>query len=49
MNAGHILKHSLLTEKANKQSAEFGQYTLEVAPDANKHQIAAAVEQAFKV
>ena len=49
MNPDRILKHVRLTEKANKHSAEFGQYTFEVFPEANKHQIAAAVERAFKV
>ncbi len=49
MNADHILKHLRLTEKANKHSAEFGQYTFEVFPGTNKHQIAEAVERTFKV
>jgi large subunit ribosomal protein L23 len=49
MNAHNVLKGMLLTEKANKQSAELGQYTFEVAKDANKHAIAEAVEQTFKV
>jgi len=49
MNAHKVLKTVLLSEKANKQSAELGQYTFEVYPDANKHAIALAVEQTFKV
>jgi large subunit ribosomal protein L23 len=49
MNADKILKGMLLTEKANKQSAELGQYTFEVFKGANKHAIAEAVEQTFKV
>jgi large subunit ribosomal protein L23 len=49
MNADQILKTVLLTEKANKQSAELGQYTFEVFPGANKHAIAEAVEATFKV
>ncbi|HZP60191.1 MAG TPA: 50S ribosomal protein L23 [Opitutaceae bacterium] len=49
MNSDHILKHLRLTEKANKQSAEFGQYTFEVFRGTDKHQIAAAVERTFKV
>lgn len=49
MNGNKILKGMLLTEKANKHSADFGQYTFEVFKDANKHQIAQAVEAAFKV
>lgn len=44
-----VLRGTRLTEKANRQSAELGQYTFEVAPGANKHAIAAAVEQMFKV
>ena len=49
MNADKILKGMLLTEKANKQSAELGQYTFEVFKGANKHAIAEAVEATFKV
>ena len=49
MNAGKVLKGMLLTEKANKQSAELGQYTFEVFKGANKHAIAEAVEATFKV
>jgi large subunit ribosomal protein L23 len=49
MNALRVLKTVRLTEKASKQSAELGQYTFEVYPDANKHAIAQAVEETFKV
>jgi large subunit ribosomal protein L23 len=49
MNPDQILKTVHLTEKANKQSAELGQYTFEVYPRATKYSIAAAVEQTFKV
>jgi len=49
MNADQILKSVRLTEKANKLSAELGQYTFEVFPGANKHAIAEAVERTFKV
>jgi large subunit ribosomal protein L23 len=49
MKADHVLKGMLLTEKANKQSAELGQYTFEVYKGANKHAIAEAVEATFKV
>jgi large subunit ribosomal protein L23 len=49
MKADHVLITVLLTEKANKQSAELGQYSFEVAPGATKHAIADAVERAFKV
>ena len=49
MQADKVLKLVRLTEKSNKLSAELGQYTFEVFPDTNKHQIAEAVEQTFKV
>jgi large subunit ribosomal protein L23 len=49
MSAGSVLKQVRLTEKSNKLSAELGQYTFEVSSNANKHQIAAAVESTFKV
>jgi len=49
MNADQILKTVHLTEKSNRLSAELGQYTFEVFPKANKHSIAEAVEQVFKV
>ena len=49
MNADHVLKTLRLTEKASRQSAELGQYTFEVFPNATKHSIATAVEQTFKV
>ncbi len=44
-----VLKLVRLTEKSNRLSSELGQYTFEVASDANKHQIADAVEKTFKV
>ncbi len=49
MQADRILKLVRLTEKASKQSSELGQYTFEVFKDANKHQIALAVAETFKV
>ena len=49
MNADKVLKLVRLTEKSNKLSAELGQYTFEVASQANKNQIAEAVESTFKV
>lgn len=49
MNADQVLKLVRLTEKSNKLSAELGQYTFEVSSQANKNQIAAAVEKTFKV
>lgn len=44
-----ILKEVRLTEKSNKLSSEYGQYTFQVANDATKQGIRQAVEQAFKV
>lgn len=49
MNADKVLKLVRLTEKANLQSAELGQYTFEVFPKASKGAIADAVEKTFKV
>ena len=49
MQAEKILKLVRLTEKSNKLSSTLGQYTFTVFGDANKHQIAEAVEQTFKV
>lgn len=49
MNAAKVLKFVRLSEKSNKLSSLLGQYTFEVQKDANKHQIAEAVEQTFKV
>ena len=44
-----MLKHLRLTEKSNKLSAEYSQYTFEVATNATKHTVREAVEQTFKV
>ncbi|MDD3179432.1 MAG: 50S ribosomal protein L23 [Opitutaceae bacterium] len=44
-----VLKNMRLTEKSNKHSANYGQYTFEVYPSANKHTVREAVEQAFNV
>lgn len=49
MQSDKVLKTVRLSEKSNKLSAELGQYTFEVDVGANKHQIAQAVESAFKV
>jgi large subunit ribosomal protein L23 len=49
MQADKILKLVRLSEKSNKLSSELGQYTFEVHGHANKHQIAQAVEDTFKV
>ena len=44
-----VLKLMRLTEKSNKLSSEFSQYTFEVAPTATKYTVRDAVEQTFKV
>ncbi|HUL53074.1 MAG TPA: 50S ribosomal protein L23 [Opitutaceae bacterium] len=49
INADQVLRHMRLTEKSNKLSANYSQYTFEVAPAATKHTVRAAVEQTFKV
>ena len=49
MNADKVLKSVRLTEKANKLSSTYGQYTFEVFPKADKPTIARAVEETFKV
>ena len=49
INAEHVLRQMRLTEKSNKLSAEYSQYTFEVAPDATKYTVREAVEQTFKV
>lgn len=49
MQSDTILKLVRLTEKSNKLSSGLGQYTFEVHGHATKHEIAAAVEQTFKV
>lgn len=49
MQADKILKLVRLSEKSNRLSSELGQYTFEVYAHANKHQIAQAVEETFKV
>ncbi|CAA9567236.1 MAG: LSU ribosomal protein L23p (L23Ae) [uncultured Thermomicrobiales bacterium] len=43
-----VLRRPIITEK-NTMLMEQGQYTFEVAPDANKIQIKQAVEEAFNV
>jgi len=49
INADKVLKHMRLTEKSNKLSANYSQYTFEVAPTATKYTVREAVEQTFKV
>lgn len=49
INPSKILKESIVTEKATTLSANNNQYSFEVYPDADKKDVAAAVEQLFKV
>ncbi|MEM8868286.1 MAG: 50S ribosomal protein L23 [Verrucomicrobiota bacterium] len=47
--ADKILKEYRVTEKAAMLSANFNQYTFEVAASANRIEVARAVEKVFKV
>lgn len=49
INADKVLKNLRLTEKSNKLSSNFGQYTFEVFTSATKYTVREAVEQTFKV
>ena len=49
INPDKVLKTIRLTEKSNKLSSNYGQYTFEVFPSATKHTVREAVEQTFKV
>ena len=49
INADTVLKSLRLTEKSNKLSSNFGQYTFEVFTSATKYTVREAVEQTFKV
>jgi large subunit ribosomal protein L23 len=49
MEAYHVIKRALITEKSAIAKDETNKYTLEVDPRANKIEIAAAVEKLFKV
>ena len=49
MNSYEVLKRPILTEKSNRLSDAFHQYTFAVDVRANKLQIKEAVEHAFKV
>jgi large subunit ribosomal protein L23 len=44
-----VLKTIRLSEKSNRLSSEYGQYTFEVFQTATKSTVRAAVEQTFKV
>ena len=49
IQADTVIKNVRLTEKSNKLSANYGQYTFEIFKTATKHTVRAAVEQTFKV
>ena len=49
INADTVLKHLRLTEKSNKLSSNYGQYTFDVFASATKFTVREAVEQTFKV
>jgi large subunit ribosomal protein L23 len=49
ISADKVLKTIRMTEKSNKLSSNYGQYTFEVFPSATKHTVREAVESAFKV
>ena len=49
INADTVLKHLRLTEKSNKLSSNYGQYTLDVFSSATKYTVREAIEQTFKV
>ena len=49
INAAQVIKTIRMTEKSNKLSSNYGQYTFEVYPSATKYTVREAVEQTFKV
>ena len=49
MEAYHVIKRALITEKSAIAKDETNKYTLEVDPRANRIEIATAVEKLFKV
>jgi large subunit ribosomal protein L23 len=49
MNPYEIIRRPVVSEKTMHQQTKLTQYTFEVHPDANKVQIAEAVEALFKV
>lgn len=48
INAAHIIKRVIISEKAVKSQETLKQYVFEVSKDANKVSVAQAVEQAYK-
>ena len=49
MNANQIIRRPLVTEKSHAQLDQHGAYTFVVANDANKIEIADAIEKQFNV
>jgi large subunit ribosomal protein L23 len=49
INPDKVIKTIRMTEKSNKLSSNYGQYTFDVFPSATKFTVREAVEQAFKV
>lgn len=49
MSHAQIIIKPLVTEKSSHQAAARNTYSFEVAPDANKFQIKAAIEQLYSV
>lgn len=49
INPDKVIKTIRMTEKSNKLSSNYGQYTFDVFPTATKHTVREAVEQVFKV
>lgn len=49
INPAKVLKESILSEKATRLSSHSNQYTFEVYPDADRKEVAEAVEQLYKV
>ena len=49
INAAQVIKTIRMTEKSNKLSSNYGQYTFDVFASATKFTVREAVEQTFKV
>lgn len=49
LDANQVIKHIRFTEKSNQLISSLGQYTFEVHKQANRIEIAYAVEQLFSV
>jgi large subunit ribosomal protein L23 len=49
INPAQVIKTIRMTEKSNKLSSNYGQYTFEVYPSATKYTVREAIEQTFKV